>query len=129
MVTKKKCEEAETFSWWGGVLSTITVSAVAAVCYDIGSTLAEVELRLGWLERLRRRQGVIVTFSEQQLVELKRGLDARADDGAEDGEDEDGEDEDGEDEDGEDEDGEDEDGEYEDGEDEDGEDEDGEDDD
>ena len=53
MVTKEECEEAKTFAWWDGVLSTITVSLVAAVYYDIGYRQAEVDLRLGRLERLR----------------------------------------------------------------------------
>ena len=54
MVTKEKCEKAETSAWWGGVLNTLTVFFGAVIGYKLveaGARLAEVDLRLNRLER------------------------------------------------------------------------------
>ena len=56
MVTKEECEEAKTFAWWGGVLCTLATSFGVVVGYKLaeaGSRLAEMDLRLSRLERLR----------------------------------------------------------------------------
>ena len=54
MVTKEECEKHENSAWRDGALNTTTISFITAVCYELGSKLAEVDSRLDrLLERLR----------------------------------------------------------------------------